>query len=393
MIIALFFCACAEDMEEISQITKFRVMAVQADPPEIKPGQGTTLNVLIADPAESRDVSILWLTCAGSFSPDDEAGSCEPIWMPQISTATKDENDYHYKGTKYRIPFTPPDILDNLEKDEEYLSVSVIVVLCAGGTIAGFDGSFSGFDTDMLDTSSGFPDFGDMPLDGGIEDIWDEEADPSESGESVPDGAISNFDEMCEGGEGLIAMKTFRISNSDNPNTNPIVDEIRFEEVMLFEASAANPQTPSDAGTYTDEDGGAGQDGGKEAYMDGGSEPDSDSDTDVWVDTGLFECKEKYGCMKGAELQAFLTKESFQTYDKVSSEKTVSIEEDPYVSWFVTEGRISRDRSRTNEIPGPFETTWNPPRKGGPSQLWVVAHDMRGGVSWKTYLMEATLPK
>ena len=83
LVAALAAFGCLEEMEAISQVTKFRVLGVQAEPPEIRPGQGTELRVLYADPkGEGRDVSILWLTCVGVFSPTaDISEGCEPIWM------------------------------------------------------------------------------------------------------------------------------------------------------------------------------------------------------------------------------------------------------------------------------------------------------------------------
>ncbi|MCP4674968.1 MAG: hypothetical protein GY854_05575 [Deltaproteobacteria bacterium] len=320
LLVAFAMGACGEEMEAISQITKFRVMGVQADPPEIRPGQGTTLRVLFADPkGAGRDVTIMWLTCAGSFSPsaDLAEGECEPIWMPGFGTAAEGAD-------AYEIPFTSEDILDELPEDEEYLSVTTIVVLCAGGELPGLD---------------------DMEVNGEIE----------------------SFDDLCRDGDGLVAVKSFRISNSTNPNKNPVIDKVVFNESQM---PSGGDTDPLDAGI---QDAGTPEPKG----MDAGP--------------GSFGCTEAKDCMDGATIQAYLTQTSFQNYDKKEFGETITTEEDPYISWFVTGGKFTDDRSRTSEPPGPFEVDWRPPREGGQVTLWAVAHDMRGGISWETFIIDANV--
>ncbi|MCP4603075.1 MAG: hypothetical protein GY847_21595 [Proteobacteria bacterium] len=317
LLMVLAASSCGREMEAISQITKFRVMGVQVEPPEIIPGQGTTLRVLFADPNGSgREVSILWITCVGTFSPtDDLSEGCEPIWIPQIG---KNKSG----GEKYEIAFTPPDILDDLPEDEEFLRVSAIVVLCAGGDL---------------------PEFEDV----------------------TPSGEINAFENLCVGGDGLVAIKSFRISESTDPNRNPIINNLNFEGIELgLKSKTANLDAGlPDAGT-----------------SDAG-EPDTNS--------GLYKCTDSYGCREGAEIEAFLTRDSFQSYKYVRFGELEEKEENPYISWFVTGGSFSNDRSRTDEPPGPFNVDWIPPRYGGKFRLWAVAHDMRGGTSWQIYTIGA----
>jgi hypothetical protein len=74
--------------------------------------------------------------------------------------------------------------------------------------------------------------------------------------------------------------------------------------------------------------------------------------------------------------------------------------------WYVTGGDFSNSRSADacakkdmvfdnpclddpdKDPTGPFETTWIP-EKRGTFTLYAVAHDIRGGVSWKTYTVKA----
>ncbi len=342
VVLGVFAGACSEQMEAISQITKFRVMGVQAEPPEIRPGEGTTLSVLFADPAgEGRDVTVLWFTCTGSISPtaDISEEGCEPIWAPLIGKASDGADTY-------RIPFTDENILDKLIEnedagadkedagpDEAILPVTTIVVLCAGGALPSFD-------------------------------------------DDAFSGDIEGFDELCQDGDGLVAVKTFKISNSDMPNRNPVINRVVFEEspVQIDERDNSLDAGASDAGSS-----------------------DADAPDSPGMDAGipLFECEDSYGCREGAEIQAFLTQDSFQSYVDFEFGKRVEPDpqEDPYISWFITGGKFSDDRSRTKEAPGPFMVDWIPPRDGGTFQMWAVAHDMRGGTSWRTFSLSAQVPK
>lgn len=294
--------ACTDEMEAISQITKLRVMGVQADPPEIRPGQGTTLRVLFADPkGRGREVSIFWFAVAGMLTPSSDlsqAGELVGVSELQIASAG---------GDTFVIPFTRPDILDDyLAEGALYLPVTVIVGMCAGGTLPSVD-------------------------------------------EMIAADDLRNVSDLCQGGEGLSAFKTFRISESGSPNNNPAITDVSFNGALLLEAGADAP--------------------------------------------GVFTCKDSYGCREGAPIEAFLTEESFETWTEIRFGEETVAEDDPYISWFVTGGEFSVDRSRAADPPGPFKVDWIPPRVGGSFELWAVAHDLRGGVSWKKFLIQAAVPE
>ena len=189
-------------------------------------------------------------------------------------------------------------------------------------------------------------------------------ADLEEEGE----GQIDAFDELCEGGDGLVAVKTFRISEAEAPNENPEIVRLLLEETEVPEAGREIDAGIADAGALDASVPGSGKDA---------PEP------------GSFECEGAEDCYEGAELEAFLTAKSYQEYEKVEFGETKTVEEDPYISWFVTGGKFSDDRSRAGEPPGPFEVTWRPPREGGDFVMWAVAHDLRGGTSWKRYRISA----
>ncbi len=304
---------CNDELEYVSQISKFRVMGVQAEPPEIRPGEGTTLKVLLADPnGEGREINVMWVAFGGTLSPTGdmgEDGELEPIGF-QLQRSIQDGGD------TFEIAQVSEDILDSLPENETDLRVTVFGLACAGGTLP-------------QDPEVVFESFG-----------------------KLFSGEFDDQDDICEGGDadGLVFTKSFTVSSSDNPNTNPLIHSLSFDGATISEN-----------------------------------------------DLGSYECTGSDGCRDPVDLVAYLTADSFQTYEKRSFGEIEEREEEVYISWFVTGGSIDRDHSGVADLPedaekwGPFEAGWEPPRLGGAYSLWVVAHDLRGGASWKQYQIEAAL--
>ncbi len=322
LLASLTLLGCTDPMESVSQITKFRVMGIRAEPPEIRAGQGTTLEVLFADPkGEGREVEFFWLNCLGSLSMDaDLESGCMPVSMPQLETFTND-------GHIYSIPVTPPEILP---RQGGVMPVTVVAVLCAGGEI-----------------------------------VLDEE--------DLPEGEISSFDTMCQGGDGLVAMKSFDITSANTLNQNPVIEEAYFNRPT--------------------------------SHMPLTAEQDTEDDPQM----GYYECVDAQGCREGAPFEVYLTKDSFEPHTRWSLGDWITTVEDPYISWFVAgvnpigpTGQFIADRSRIvvpdspEELPAwtpdPFDVHWVPPRDGGIFRVWAVARDMRGGMTWKSYLIQAVVP-
>jgi hypothetical protein len=62
--IALVACGCGKSFTPDSLVNGFRILAVQAEPPEIQPSQSTTLSGLIVDPTRpGQNNTALWLAC------------------------------------------------------------------------------------------------------------------------------------------------------------------------------------------------------------------------------------------------------------------------------------------------------------------------------------------
>jgi hypothetical protein len=315
--------ACQEDLENISQVTKFRVLAVQTDPPELNPGEATALNVLTADPAgNGRKVVGAGFAVPGLITPSATEVSEEiPLfWTLAPNEATAGVISFGSLGVPEEAgSYIPP---DDGEIDGQ-LKVTAVILLCAGD---GLD------ELALLDAFLQLAEGGD----GGF-------------GESLD---LSDLCVQAGADEGLTAFKTFTITNraTEDPyrNDNPEIDYLLFDETEL-------PTT-----------------------VEGG--------------LGVFQCTSSDGCRNGVALEGWLTAESYQQYLKLEFEQLEIVDERTYISWFTDGGKFDKDRSGSNEPLGPYEAEWRPPREGGAFAVWAVAHDIRGGVSWKIYSVEAIPP-
>ena len=332
LLISTVAVGCQEPMEQVSTISKFRVLAVQADPPEAAPGETVTHRVLYADPeGEGRDVSVIWATCLGYFSPSsDLSGGCEILGFSMDDAAAG--------GNVYETFSIPNEALDLIDTDngETYTQATTIVSLCAGGERP---------DLSTILTDESF--------------------------------SISSLDELCIGGDSLVAFKTFRISAEETPdrNTNPKIDFVLFNGNRLYPVDPETGDILAPALT-TDES------AEKCDETDGCTEGEA-------AKVGRFVCETTSECLDGVPVRAYLTDESFEVYEEIRSDTPEQLEDAPWLSWFIDGGEMSVNMSRTAEPPGPFKATWTPPQKGGSFTLYVVAHDLRGGTAWQQFAVEA----
>ncbi len=349
---------CIEDMEAISQVSKFRVLGIQADPPELAPGESTQIRALFADPQE-KGVTVMWFPMEGLITPSSMTSSqLDLAWFPAVTEVVNGIAGY---GSIMAVPL---DYLDDLPKnkcsdeaDENWRedsackrTITMLVLACAGGEI------------DPQITSAV----------GNIQTAWEQflaNEITSQEMESIiaaayvaMEGTLGSFEEMndiealCRGedAEAIISTKTFRVSFSDHKNAVPQIDSLSMK---IGDAWTVNTPLPTP-----------------------GEPP-------------VFTCDGENGCRDGVGIRVLLTPDSFQTYLKKEFDVWKTEDERTYVSWFTDGGNFDADRSGNNgEADDPFEVTWIPPKEGGVFTLWAVSHDIRGGVDWKRYTISAVVP-
>lgn len=368
IVLALASCAvfvtllgCMEDMEAISQVSKFRVLGIQSDPPELAPGESTQIRALFADPQE-RGVTVMWFPMEGLITPNSMTNSqLDLVWFPAVTQVTNGIASY---GSNIAIP---PDYLDDLPKDkcsddgdeadENWRedpackrTATMLILACAGGEI---DPQITSAIGTIQTALAQFI----------AKEITSQELESIITAAFVPlEETLGSFEEMsdiealCQGEdtEAIISTKTFGISFSDHKNAVPQIDSLA---IKTGDTWAVN--TP---------------------WSEPGEPP-------------VFTCDGENGCRDGAEIRAFLTPDSFQTYLRKEFNVWKTVDERTYISWFTDGGNFDADRSGNNgDADDPFEVTWIPPIEGGEFTLWAVFHDIRGGVNWKRYTISALAP-
>jgi hypothetical protein len=100
-VVLLVAAGCGPSFDPPSYVKGLRVLAVEADPPELAPGEQTTLRLLITDGND--DATIEWATCtrptypgAGFINPDCTKETPEPWLIPL--------------GTERTLRFTMPNV-------------------------------------------------------------------------------------------------------------------------------------------------------------------------------------------------------------------------------------------------------------------------------------------
>jgi hypothetical protein len=117
------------DLNPAWKLDRLRVLAIQAEPPEIRPGEAAAFSGLIIDPQEESG-AVVWLACP----PDEEgAGGAGCAIDPNFdfTSATPDElADAGFIGFE---PFLPPrfeapdDSLDSLDEEDRAEGLQILV--------------------------------------------------------------------------------------------------------------------------------------------------------------------------------------------------------------------------------------------------------------------------
>lgn len=332
-------CACQAELERVSEVTKLRILGIQADPPEIAPGESTALRILTADPGgEGRRVVGGGIVVPGLFTPSSspDTSTLPPLFYALPFTDVNDSGvvvfphhlgmPSYYSDQGAQVPIAPPG---------EPLVMTAILFVCAG----------DGFDEDAA-----YAVMAQISMGGAGE-------------EAGPDA----FLEICsEAGadEGITALKSFDVVTCD-PENSALACDGEY-------AQNANPEIESIALA-----------GEPLSQFFGGQ---------------CFECDPEDGCREPLALRGYLTPGSFQRYERSLAsnlDQTEVVYERTYISWFVTGGTLDEDRSGNGSTADdvapddPFDANWIPPFEGGEFTLWAVAHDIRGGVSWNIYRFSA----
>ena len=156
---------------------------------------------------------------------------------------------------------------------------------------------------------------------------------------------VSNVNTLCDGGEGISIYKTVTVSEAEDPQRNPVIDYIAVDGDRLE----------------------PGPDGAPFAVR----------------------CTKNDKCGAEVELSAFFTEDSLQSYEIIEFDKPKTVDERLSISWFVTGGDMEMPSVGLvgDDRVGPYDNVWKPEEPGA-FTLYAVAHDDRGGASWRAYAFE-----
>ena len=191
-------------------VTKFKVLAVQTEPPEIAPGEGFEMEALYADPkGAGREVSFAWFMCINAMSPaaplrpEMGLGACILAQPPIVETAANDGHIFAVDQTPSNLmALYPQELLQQpggVPIDAQIVYLTAVVVGCAGGKLPGP----AGLESVMAD--------------------------------------IENPADLCQGGDGWATHKVLRVTPENNPipNENPVISEFRVENESMPLGSAS----------------------------------------------------------------------------------------------------------------------------------------------------------
>ncbi|HMV65314.1 MAG TPA: hypothetical protein PKA64_00595 [Myxococcota bacterium] len=123
------------DLDPVWRIDKLRVLAIRAEPPEIRPGDTARFQALITDP-DAQASAVVWIACPPD--PDDPGGigfGCALDAIGDPSSMTPDElAEAGFIGFEPLFPpvyTAPDDLLDELDPDEAAEGVYVLIQVAA----------------------------------------------------------------------------------------------------------------------------------------------------------------------------------------------------------------------------------------------------------------------
>ena len=199
ILIPLLLAGCF-DFEANHMVTKFKVLAVQTEPPEIAPGEGFEMEVLYADPeGNGREVTFAWFMCINAMSPavplrpEMGLGACLPVQSPVVASASNDGNIFVADQTPEDLMSLYPEALRNqpggTPVDTQIVYITAVVVGCAGGQLP----------------------------------------EPEQLKAAMPN--VTNPADLCQGGDGWATHKVLRVTPENNPmaNENPEISRIQVD--------------------------------------------------------------------------------------------------------------------------------------------------------------------
>ena len=363
--------ACQDDTEKRSFISKFRILGIQATPPEAVTGDNIEVRGIFAPkPGHDANVAFVtldtgWIAELDNLLPEnvDQYSAAELQTLLESLLAENSVDNIAASDLlvpRFKVMTAPVDPGSGLA----VLPSENIIISRALVAIMKLLGQTNGIPLYLLACSNGVID--ETALLEGTQTL-------SSSQE------IGDLETACHGNNAtaIAAFKTLNISipdaitnglTTDDLNANPQINLLQIEDVIH------SPNSPPG-------------------------------------ETGTMVCEGTDGCRDPFTFRVAVFKKDFQYFEGFSRRENEM--EKMFVSWFSNGGEMSSSRIRSNDAQTAadamadgdiarmdellaansnynwFTVDWLPPIKGGTFDLWVVVNDLRGGVGYARYRIKA----
>ncbi len=339
---------CLSDFDPPSKLDRLRILAIRAEPPEIAPFQSTTLDALVWVPGDGDDgpvwgtdlaeVTYSWRACFLASASFQGAG------MVAGGPTSCFDVDRAYTMEE----------LAGLESPDSLDLESVALDLGHGPTA-----TFMAFDLP------------DMPGPESLCFLLPEDQRKEQGGRELWVAGLRVAISLRVEARGEVEIGTKRLVVRPRPAMIPEARQgrpFRTPNLCLgggqdLCAANVNPEPPTLTAPnreWDPKDPLGIEQGGKVRLL-----PDAPGGSDLQAYVAMASCGEQVG---DQELMA-----TGGEYARVETR---------FYSWFASVGEVLRDRSHLGDEPGDRDSGWEAPDEPASGDLFVVARDGRGGVSW-----------
>ena len=368
-VLCTIMAACNDDTEKRSFISKFRILGIQANPPEAVTGDNVeVLGIFAPKVGHAASVAFVtldtgWIAELDAVLPENVEQYSAAQLQALLDSLLAESGVDSVSASNLLVPqFKVVTVPVNADTGLAILPAENIVISPSLVAIMKLLGQTEGIPLYLLACSNG---------------VIDEAALLESTRQLTNSQEIGSLETTCRGVDvsAIAAFKTLNIripddskTVADDVNANPQIKLFQIEETLHL------PNTPPG-------------------------------------ETGTMVCEGSDGCRDPFRFRVAVHKSDFQYYQGFSRRENEM--EKMFVSWFSNGGELAPSRIRSDNAQtaadamadgdiakmdellkdtAPFNwftVEWLPPVEGGVFDLWVVANDLRGGVGYARYQIRA----
>ncbi len=332
--------------DDLSSVEQPRILAVQATPAEVRPGERVELSALVASAEGVELLELRWALCHAR-KPLTELG---PAAQECLELLGRDEEILESLGSGLEVEASlPDDACRQFGPDAPFAD----------------DGSLAGRPVDP-DVTGGYH----QPVVVG--------GSPEAEEDAAQLGAVLGTVRLSCGARNVTDAEAIRFNAGYRPNENPAIDRLeitRSEEVQTLEAGSGESLRVS-PGERVEL---------RAVWPECPTEPVCGDGMCTAGENQVVcpeDCRDAPRGCAGAESYLWANPEARRVEER---------REAMSVAWYATGGAFEHERTGRSEQEGDEPSSsnrWTASGRTGPVQIWIVLRDERGGVGWARYLVE-----